>query len=127
MSFVQQLQNISGTTPMNRRRALLGLFLFCSYHLLAIGSGNQNRRQQCCLLHLHDASLRAFILMIIILLLYVMPGMMMRSPAGIQSTPIAGRYWAAVTPDMVGDWNGVIQYDGPRGWGETHLSFSVKN
>ncbi len=56
-----------------------------------------------------------------------MPGMQMRSPASIQTTSTPGRYLADVKPDMVGDWNGVIQYDGPRGQGEVHLSFSVKN
>jgi hypothetical protein len=56
-----------------------------------------------------------------------MPGMQMRSPATIKSTPTPGRYLADIKPDMVGDWNGVILYDGPRGHGEVHLSFSVKN
>jgi Cu(I)/Ag(I) efflux system membrane protein CusA/SilA len=56
-----------------------------------------------------------------------MPGMQMHSPATIETTSTPGRYLATVTPDMVGDWNGVILYDGPRGQGEVHLNFSVKN
>jgi Cu(I)/Ag(I) efflux system membrane protein CusA/SilA len=56
-----------------------------------------------------------------------MPGMNMRSPASIKTTSVPGRYLAEVTPDMVGDWSGVIDYDGPRGNGEVRLSLSVKN
>ena len=56
-----------------------------------------------------------------------MPGMNMRSPASIELTSVPGRYLAEVTPDMMGDWSGVVDYDGPRGNSDVQLSISVKN
>jgi Cu(I)/Ag(I) efflux system membrane protein CusA/SilA len=56
-----------------------------------------------------------------------MPGMDMRSPGTIRSTATAGRYLADITPDMAGDWSGMISYDGPRGHGKVQISFSVKS
>jgi Cu(I)/Ag(I) efflux system membrane protein CusA/SilA len=56
-----------------------------------------------------------------------MPGMQMRSPGTIEPSPTPGRYLATIKPDMIGDWSGMISYDGPRGHGEVQISFSVKS
>jgi Cu(I)/Ag(I) efflux system membrane protein CusA/SilA len=52
-----------------------------------------------------------------------MPGMVMNSGSEITPTGDPGRYRAKIKPDMAGDWNAKLDYDGPQGRGS--LSFSL--
>lgn len=53
-----------------------------------------------------------------------MPGMPMQSGGEVLPAGQPGRYRVRVKPEMSGDWNARLRYDGPRGQGA--VSFNVK-
>ena len=55
-----------------------------------------------------------------------MPGMVMHSGATVERTAVTGQYRAAIKPDMGGDWQATIHYNGPRGVGQATFSVNVK-
>ena len=55
-----------------------------------------------------------------------MPGMTMRAAGNVQPVNAVGKYRAKLKPDMAGDWNAKLSFDGPNGKGETTFPVSAK-